>query len=205
MVNNQKFLFNACLTDSWKQICEKLKHWHLHGFIIGGVARALDKDRCCGCDRVDKRTWVHHAPILMWSIHDLPTYGVLSNQVTKWYIRCCAYGPHTLVHQSRNLGKVVYCGHCRWLHLNHPYKSNRCDFNGKVKRRLASPVMSGLEHLTNVKLFESWKSTSILGGSPICKDKSKTKEHPLWLAILEGPAHPFSICHTIVLYTFFTV
>ncbi len=52
---------------------------------------------------------------LMWSIHDLPTYGLLVDQITKGFKGCPTCGPNTSSHHFRNLGKMVYEFHHRWL------------------------------------------------------------------------------------------
>lgn len=105
----------------------------------------------------------------------MSAYGLLSRHVTKGYKRCLACGPNTSARHSRDLGKVVYCAHCRWLRLNHPYWSSKHDFNGNVEQRLALLVMLGFEHLANAELFESWKSIDSRDGDPIVKIGVKRK------------------------------
>ncbi len=43
---------------------------------------------------IGDRRFIMHV-FLMWSIHDLPTYGLLVGQVTKGYKGCPTYGPNT--------------------------------------------------------------------------------------------------------------
>ncbi len=59
--------------------------------------------------------------ILIWSIHDLPTYGLFSGQVTKGYKGCPTCGPNTCARHSKLLGKTIYIGHRRWLQVDHPF------------------------------------------------------------------------------------
>jgi hypothetical protein len=88
--------------------------------------------------------------ILMWAIHDLPTYGLLLGQVTKGYKGCMACGPNTCSCHSTKLCKTTYVDHHRWLSLDHPYQRNAHDFNGKYAKRLASNVMQGFQVLDHV-------------------------------------------------------
>jgi hypothetical protein len=53
--------------------------------------------------------------LLMWSIHDLPIYGLLVGKVTEGYKGCPTCGPNTSSCHSRYLGKMVYKFHLRWL------------------------------------------------------------------------------------------
>jgi hypothetical protein len=75
--------------------------------------------------------------IFMWSIHNLLTYEPLVGQVTKGYKGCPTCGPNSCGFHSKQLGKIVYVGHCRWLWLNHLNWSNKVlDFNlGSLKGR----------------------------------------------------------------------
>jgi len=96
--------------------------------------------------------------ILMWAIHDLPTYGLLSSQVTKGYKGCLAYGLNIGFCHSRVLGKTICCQHHRWLPLNHPFRSNSCDFDGRVERKPPPPALLRPKVLEHGTLYEAWKS-----------------------------------------------
>jgi hypothetical protein len=72
--------------------------------------------------------------LLMWSVHDLPAYGLLVGQTTKGYKGCPTCKLNTSYCHSWNLGEMVYESHRRWLRPNHPYESNTHDFNGKFER-----------------------------------------------------------------------
>jgi hypothetical protein len=57
-------------------------------------------------------------------------------------------GSWNFYHHSTKLGKLVYSNHRRWLQLNHPYRANMTNFNGRSKRRLAPPIMTRLDQFT---------------------------------------------------------
>jgi len=59
--------------------------------------------------------------ILMWTIHDFPTYGLGARRVHQGYKACPICGTDLIVHHSMELGKVVYEGSHQWLVRGHPY------------------------------------------------------------------------------------
>ncbi len=95
--------------------------------------------------------------IMMWAIHDLPTYGLLSDQITKRYKGCPTYGPNNNSHHSKAIGKTIYCQQHKWLPLDYPFRSNSCDLDGKVERRPLPLVLMGPKVLEHVTLYEAWK------------------------------------------------
>ncbi len=48
--------------------------------------------------------------ILMWTIHDYPTYDLVSGSVHQGYKACVTCGPYITFRHSIELGKVVYEG-----------------------------------------------------------------------------------------------
>jgi hypothetical protein len=90
-----------------------------------------------------KRFTLH--TILILSIHDLLTYGLLYGQMTKGYKGCLACGPNTCSCHSKMLRKTIYCHHHMWLRPNHPFRFNAHDFDDKIERRFAPTVMSRYE------------------------------------------------------------
>ncbi len=60
--------------------------------------------------------------ILMWTIHDFPTYGLVAKCVHQGYKACPICGPNLIAFHSMELGKVVYEGFCRWLVGGHGSK-----------------------------------------------------------------------------------
>jgi hypothetical protein len=135
------------------------------------------------CPIGSKRFTLHG--ILMRAIHDLLTYGLLSDQVAKGYKGCPTYGPNTSFHHSRALGKTIYCQHRKWLPLNHPFRSNSCELDGKVERKPLPPILTGPEVLEHATVYEAWKSN---GGKEDCipciklgmKRKSILFDLPYW-------------------------
>jgi hypothetical protein len=79
--------------------------------------------------------------ILIWAIHDLPTYGLLSRKITKWYKGCPTCGPSTTSQYSKCLGKMIYFRHQRLLRPNHPMRTRVNDFDGKVEHRSTPNVI----------------------------------------------------------------
>ncbi len=63
--------------------------------------------------------------ILMWTIHDFPTYGLVANCVHQGYKVCLIRGLDLTSCHSLELGKVVYEGSHRWLPRGHPYQKNQ--------------------------------------------------------------------------------
>jgi hypothetical protein len=59
--------------------------------------------------------------ILVWAIHDLFAYGLLSSHVTKGYKGCMACGPNTCSHHSKKLCKlptsITASGYCKTTHI----------------------------------------------------------------------------------------
>ncbi len=106
--------------------------------------------------------------ILMWAIHDLLTYGLLSGEVTKGYKGCPAYGPNNGFHHSRALGKIIYCQHRKLLPLNHPFRSNSCDLDGKVERKPLPPILTRPKILEHATIYEAWKSNGMKEDSIPC-------------------------------------
>jgi hypothetical protein len=66
--------------------------------------------------------------ICIWNVHDFP-YGLFASCVTKGHIRCPPCGLATKSCSLRKLKKMLYCGSCRYLPRNHPYKHNQTTFN----------------------------------------------------------------------------
>jgi hypothetical protein len=93
--------------------------------------------------------------ILLWTISDYPSYGLISGICTHGHKGCAICGPHT---ESRSASsgnklnaenkvrgsKVIYGGGRRWLRRNHPYRES-LDFNGRVEHRAAPVRMTAAE------------------------------------------------------------
>jgi hypothetical protein len=77
--------------------------------------------------------------ILMWCIHDFPTYGIMVGCVTKGYHACPICGLATLSHQSSALSIHVCNQHRQWLPMDHPFRENVVAFDGVHEVQLAPP------------------------------------------------------------------
>jgi hypothetical protein len=51
--------------------------------------------------------------IVMWTIHDLPTYGIIIKLVTKRYQGCPCCGVNTMSRRSCAFHKNIYCSQHR--------------------------------------------------------------------------------------------
>jgi hypothetical protein len=68
--------------------------------------------------------------ILMWTMHDLPAYGIIVGLVTKGYWGCPCYGENTMSRRSHVLHKNMYCSqHRRWLLMDHLFWHNVVAFD----------------------------------------------------------------------------
>jgi hypothetical protein len=73
--------------------------------------------------------------IFMWTIHDFPTYGIVMGCVTKGYMGCPICGPNIVAQYSKHMRKMVYTCHRRWFDCTHPYRRNKCWFDGKLETK----------------------------------------------------------------------
>jgi hypothetical protein len=73
--------------------------------------------------------------IFMWTIHDFPTYGLVARCVTKGYKGCPICGPNTIAQYSKRMRKMVYTSDRRQLNCTHPYRRNKCWFDGKLETK----------------------------------------------------------------------
>ncbi|XP_074342124.1 uncharacterized protein LOC141679551 [Apium graveolens] len=89
--------------------------------------------------------------VLMWTINDFPAYGNLSGCVNKGYKCCPVCGDDTvakyLTHSRKMCRKICYQGHCRYLPLHHPYRTQKAAFNGQQEFGQPRRTLSGEEVL----------------------------------------------------------
>jgi hypothetical protein len=79
--------------------------------------------------------------ILIWTIHDFPTYGLVVGCVTKGYKGCPICGPDIVAWYSKHMRKMIYIGHRCWLGHTHPYHRNKCWCDGKLEtKRTLKPI-----------------------------------------------------------------
>jgi hypothetical protein len=87
----------------------------------------------------------------------MPTYVLLSSQVTKGYKGCLASGLNTSCRHSQKLAKMIYESHHKWLPKNHPSRSNTSAFNGRTERRLAPQTMTRVDVFEHANSYDTWK------------------------------------------------
>ena len=65
---------------------------------------------------------------LLLMIHDLPAYGTLNSLNVHGYNGCpaCIFKP--FVRHSSSLHKCIYCGHCSYIKMEHPYSRQKFMF-----------------------------------------------------------------------------
>jgi hypothetical protein len=92
--------------------------------------------------------------ILIWCIH---AYGMVAGCVTKGYRGCPVCGPHCKSRRSRVLRKNVWDAKARrYLHANHPWRTDSALFHGRVEARLPPPQITGNDILTWGREREEW-------------------------------------------------
>jgi hypothetical protein len=71
--------------------------------------------------------------ILMWTIHNFPTHGIVSSCQHQGYRTCPPCGTNVVNRWSKELKKLIFQGSQRWLWRNHPYRThlNARHFDGK--------------------------------------------------------------------------
>lgn len=65
--------------------------------------------------------------LLLWCVHDFPTYALASGQVTKGFRDCLECGPIVTTRRSIAVGKNQ--GHRRYLRRNHRYRCMKRAFD----------------------------------------------------------------------------
>ncbi len=96
--------------------------------------------------------------MLMWTIHDYPTYGLVARCVNQGYKACPICRPNLTSHDSLELGKVTYEGCRRWLPKGHPYQKNQNPnhFSGKEEFRNGPQEVTISDILRSVAEYGDW-------------------------------------------------
>jgi len=126
--------------------------------------RALD------CSQLEGSRSFTLRALLMWTISDFPTYGLISGLCCKGYKGCPHCGPDTdarmakvgdVLSNRRTRGsKIVYGGIRRYLPRHHPYRRNR-RFNGQPEHRGRPRIQTGQD----VIRYAMWRQSYLdLGG-----------------------------------------
>lgn len=87
--------------------------------------------------------------IVIWTIHDLPAYGMMAGCTTKGFRGCPICGPRTICRRSRSLSKMVFDNqHRRFLPPGHPMRQDNIHFRGGVDHNVCPPLVTGIEVMT---------------------------------------------------------
>ncbi|XP_004488866.1 uncharacterized protein [Cicer arietinum] len=119
---------------------------------------------------------------LLWTISDFPGYAMLSGWSTKGKLACpgCNYNTNsTYLKHSR---KMCYMGHRAFLPMDHKYRSNARDFNGRTENRPPPELLKGEDIFDLLEAFNNafgkmqkkcndgpWKKKSIFFELPYWK------------------------------------
>jgi hypothetical protein len=115
-------------------------------------------------------SWFKLRAILLWTIHDFPTYGIVAGCVTKGYKSYPICGPGTISRRSAALKKNLNDNqHRRWLPAEHPWRES-LGFDGKEESREPPIRVTGEDVLRWGAVREAWKED---GGSPLNADPAR--------------------------------
>ncbi|XP_015068774.1 uncharacterized protein LOC107013359 [Solanum pennellii] len=92
---------------------------------------------------------------LMWTISDFPAYAMLSCWSTKgkFACPCCNYGTNS--RYLKHSPKMCYMDHRVFLPMDHPWRSNKRSFNGKIEFRPPPAPLKGIDVLNSLRDFEN--------------------------------------------------
>ena len=92
---------------------------------------------------------------LMWTINDFPPYALLSGWSTKgkFACPCCNHGTNS--RYIKHCRKMCYMDYWVFLHMDHPWRSNKRSFNGNTECRPPPRLLKGTDVLYNLQDFEN--------------------------------------------------
>jgi hypothetical protein len=93
--------------------------------------------------------------MVIWTIHDLPSYGIVAGCTTKGYKGCPVCGPHTNSRRSAALYKNVYKEYIRFLLEEHPMRDDVQRYRS-LERWPPPPRVSGVDILRYASMREAW-------------------------------------------------
>jgi hypothetical protein len=93
-------------------------------------------------DEKEKKNFKLHA-ILLWTIHDLPAYAMLSGWSTKGKFACPYCQKDTDYMWLKYGSKHCYIGHRCFLPMNHSWRQNKISFNNMVETRESPMPLTG--------------------------------------------------------------
>jgi hypothetical protein len=111
--------------------------------------------------------------MLIWTIHDFPGYGIVGGFVHQGFAACPWCGKVLGAEHSTELGKQTYGGCCRWLPMNHIFRSDgmKDHFNGQIENREMLGRVSVEEQVRYGEEYAAWKATGNHNGG--ARDPSK--------------------------------
>ena len=75
---------------------------------------------------------------MLWTIHDFLAYAVIFGWSTKGNLVCPCCHSETTHYRLQNGYKICYMGYRRFLALDHKWRNNKSQFNGKKERKTAA-------------------------------------------------------------------
>eukprot|EP00268_Persea_americana_P046591 TRINITY_DN4806_c0_g1_i1.p2 TRINITY_DN4806_c0_g1~~TRINITY_DN4806_c0_g1_i1.p2 ORF type:complete len:158 (+),score=13.44 TRINITY_DN4806_c0_g1_i1:45-518(+) len=93
--------------------------------------------------------------ILLWAIHDFPAYGHLSGCRTAGKYGCpvCSEGTDSVWLKYGR--KFAYMGHRKFLPIDHPFRSQKSQFNGKEENGKPPRRLTSSEVLLKMETIDS--------------------------------------------------
>ncbi|KAG8371533.1 hypothetical protein BUALT_Bualt13G0097800 [Buddleja alternifolia] len=91
---------------------------------------------------------------ILWTINELPAYGIISGWSTKGYLACPVCNQKTCSFWLKNGKKISYMGHRRFLKRHHKWRSLKSAFDGQKENRDKPVPLTGddvLEQLSYVR------------------------------------------------------
>ncbi|KAG8381923.1 hypothetical protein BUALT_Bualt05G0023200 [Buddleja alternifolia] len=91
---------------------------------------------------------------ILWTINDLPAYGIISGWSTKGYLACPVCNQKTCSFRLKNGKKISYMDHRRFLKPHHKWRSLKSAFDGQKENRDKPVPLTGddvLEQLSYVR------------------------------------------------------
>jgi hypothetical protein len=128
----------------------------------------------------DAASWNGRASIILramviWTIHDLPAYGLVAGSTTKGYRGCPVCGPNTPSRRSSALHKNVYGGFRQYLPEHHSMRDNVGNF-GTSERPVHPGRISGEEYMRFAVATQDRVFPHYVPNSSIKHSKSDSKD-----------------------------
>jgi hypothetical protein len=95
--------------------------------------------------------------MLMWTIHDLPSYGIVVGLVTKGYQGCPICSTYIISCVLKRMHKNVYaCQHTRWLPMDHEFWVDLAMFDGFQKDGHPPLKVNAIDIIKHAKIWSQW-------------------------------------------------